>query len=67
MNQKLIAVLQGLGLVVLMAVLGFLAKATNLEGLVSPTTASIVAALAVALEGMLSPQGTAFFGAVRRA
>lgn len=65
MNPIIIGALRGLGLVILLAVLGYLADATHLQGLVSPTTAGLISIVALALEQGLSPKGTAMFGSVR--
>ena len=65
MSNTQIGALRGLGLVVLLAVLGFLANAANLQAFVNPTVAGLISVVALALEGALSPKGTALFGSVK--
>ena len=64
MSQALIGFLRAIGLVVLLAVLAFLANATNLSGLVNPTVGSLIAVIALTLEHAFSPAGTALMGSV---
>ncbi len=65
MNQYVIGLLRGLGMVVLTAVLNYLANAANLQGIVSPTIASLISVVVLAIEHGVSAPGTALFGAVR--
>ena len=64
MSPALIGFLRGLGLVILMAILAFLANATNLNGLVNPTVGSLIAIIALTLEHAFSPPGTALAGTI---
>ena len=64
-NPKLIAVFQALGLALILTVLSFLANATNLSGLVNPEMATLVAAIALAIENSINAKnGTSLFGLV---
>lgn len=66
MNPAVLGLIRGLGFAVLVAVLTFLGSATNLTGVLNPATASLVAALALALEHAIEARtGNALFGAVR--
>jgi len=56
--------LRGLGVVVLVAVLSYIGNATNLSFL-NPSTASLIAGLALWAEKAMSPSGTSFFGAIK--
>ena len=64
MPSTLIGFLRGLGLVVLLAVLSWLANAANLSGLVNPTVGSLIAVIALTLEHAFSPAGTVFAGTI---
>lgn len=64
MSQAVIGALRGIGLVVLLAVLAWLANAANLSGLVNPTVGSLIAIIALTLEHAFSPPGTAFAGTI---
>lgn len=64
-NGAVLAVLQALGLAVLEAVLAFLANAANLQGLVNPQMAALVAAVALALENSIyNSTGKSLLGTV---
>ncbi len=64
-NPKLIGVLQALGLSLLMALLAFLANSANLGGLVNPEMATLVAAVALAVENTINAKsGKSLFGLV---
>lgn len=66
MNPALLGLLRGLGMVVLAAVINFLADSTNLQGVVTPTVATLISVVALALEHMqASSTGKALFGAVK--
>ena len=62
----LIGFLRGLGVVLLTALLSYIGNADNIAFL-SPTIATLIAAIALAIEHGLSTQGTAIFGSVNRA
>ena len=64
MSQASIGALRGLGLVVLLAALSWLANAANLSGLVNPTVGSLITVIALTLEHTFSPAGTVFGGLV---
>ena len=62
---KLIGFLQALGLAIILALLSFLANATNLQGLVNPEMATLVAAVALAIENSINAKsGKSLFGLV---
>jgi hypothetical protein len=65
MSSAFIGALRGLGLVVLLTVLAWLANQTNLSGLVNPTVGSLIAIIALTLEHAFSPPGTVFAGTVK--
>lgn len=54
--------LRGLGIAILLAVLSFIANATNLGFLNNAPMAALVAGVALWAEKALSPAGTALFG-----
>lgn len=57
--------IRGISFTILMAVLTFFADAANLNGLVGPVTASVVASIALAIENHFAAKGkNALFGAV---
>ncbi len=59
--------LKGLGVAVLGAVLSFVANAANLQGLVSPPIAALLAAIALGLHDHIqSTTGSLLFGAIKR-
>ncbi len=65
MSPKLIGVLQAIGLALILTVLGFLANAANLNGLVNPEMATLVAAVALAIENSINAKnGRSLFGLV---
>jgi hypothetical protein len=64
MSPAVIGFLRGLATVVVFAVVGYVANAANLTPVLGGSVATIVAALALALEHGLSPSGTAGFGAI---
>lgn len=49
-NPALLGFLRGIGVVIVYAIVQFLANASNLTGLVGASTAAVVAGLALALE-----------------
>lgn len=60
-----LTVLQALGLVIIEAIFAFFADASNLGGLVNPQMASLVAAIALAIENSLyNKTGKSLFGTV---
>lgn len=64
-NPKLIGFLQAIGLALILTVLGFLANAANLNGLVNPEMATLVAAVALAIENSINAKsGKSLFGLV---
>lgn len=66
MNPYVLGFLRALGFALLTALLNFLANVTNLNGIVTPGVAAIIAALALSLEhGIASKTGSALFGAVK--
>jgi hypothetical protein len=66
MNPFVLGLVRGLGAVILAAVLTYLGDASHLTGVVTPYVATIIAALALALEGHIEGKtGAALFGAVR--
>ncbi len=65
MNPKLIGVLQALGLALILTVLSFFANVANLNGLVNPEMATLVAAIALAIENTINAKnGKSLFGLV---
>ena len=57
--------LRALGVVIIMAVLGWFGNATNLAGIFNPAVNSVIAMIALAIEhSMASSTGTAVFGMV---
>ena len=66
MSPLLLGFLRGIGFAVLGAVLVYLGDATNLTGILNPSTATIIAALALGIEHSIEAKtGNALFGAVR--
>ena len=64
-NPKLIGFLQAIGLALILTVLSFLANAANLQGLVNPEMATLVAAVALAIENTINAKnGKSLFGLV---
>ena len=64
-NPKTVAVLQDIGLSALMGILAFLANTANLQGLVNPEMATLVAAIALAIENSINAKsGKSLFGMV---
>lgn len=64
-NPKTVALLQAIGLAALMGILAFLANSTNLSGLVNPEMATLVAAVALAIENSINAKsGRSLFGLV---
>lgn len=64
-NPKTVAVLQAIGLSALMGILAFLANTANLQGLVNPEMATLVAAIALAIENSINAKsGKSLFGMV---
>lgn len=59
-----IGALRALGVIILMAVLSWVANAENLNGLVGATAAGLLSMVALSLEHYFSAPGTALFGAV---
>ena len=53
MNYKIIGALRGLGVVVIVAILGWAQNATNLEWVDNPITISLIVAIAGAIEHSL--------------
>lgn len=67
MTPAQLGFVRGVGSIILMGVLTYLADASHLNGLVSVSVATIIAGLAAALESSLSNgTGTALFGAVNK-
>jgi len=65
MNPKLVGVFQALGLAILLTICGFLADASNLSGLFNPYTATIISAIALAIEqDIQSKTGKSLLGSV---
>lgn len=63
LNYKFIGALRGLGVVVLIAVLGWAQQATNLSFIGNPIVISLVVAIAGAIEHSLEEKnGTALLG-----
>jgi len=61
----LLTVLQALGLAILEAILAFLANAVNLQGLVNPQMAAVIAAVALAIENSIyNKTGKSLMGSV---
>ncbi len=59
--------LKGLGVAILGAVLSFMANAANLQDLVSPPVAALIAAIALGLHDHIqSKTGNLLFGAIKR-
>ncbi len=59
--------LKGLGVAVLGAVLSYLANAANLQGIVSPPVAALLAAIALGLHDHIEVKtGAVLFGAIKR-
>ncbi len=59
--------LKGLGVAILGTVLSYLANATNLQGLVNPMVAALIAAIALGLHDHIeSKTGNLLFGAIKR-
>ena len=66
MSPKVVGALQGIGLAVLLAVLAWLANATNLSGLVNPEAGTLVAMVALAIENSIeSKTGNSLMGIVK--
>lgn len=68
LNAAQAGFLKGLGTVIAFSVVGFLANAANLEGVLSPALASIAAALFAAIESSLKAKSNGekgLFGAVK--
>lgn len=66
-NPAVLGVIRGLGVAVLAAIVHFIAVAANLEGVVSPQVAAIIAAIALGIEHNIeSKGGGSLFGAVKR-
>ena len=64
-NPKLLGFLQALGLALIMALLSFLANTANLSSLVNPEMATLVAAIALAIENSINAKsGKSLFGLV---
>lgn len=64
-SPALLGALRTLGVLVLVTVLNFLSNSANLQGVVTPTVASIVVILAGALEQSIAgTTGKSMFGAV---
>ena len=64
-NPKLIGFLQAIGLALILTILSFLANAANLQGLVNPEMATLVAAVALAIENTINAKnGKSLFGLV---
>ncbi len=65
MSPALLGFLRGVLFAVVVAILTYLGDATNLSNLLNPTTASVVAALALAIEHSIEAKtGNALFGTV---
>ena len=64
MSPAVVGFLRGILSVVVFAVVGYVANATNLSPLVGGSLATVIAGIAVAIEHAMSPSGTAMFGAV---
>lgn len=66
MNPALLGVLRTLFVVVILAVVGFFADASHLNGIVSEGLAALIAAVALAIEHAIEGStGNALFGAVK--
>jgi len=66
MSPSTLGFIRAIGTVVLMSVLTYLGDSAHLNGIVSATAATIISALALALEHSIeSSTGNALFGAVR--
>lgn len=67
LSPAVLGFMRGLGVAIVVAVLTYLGDAANLNGLVSPTLAALIAAIALAAEhGIQAKTGNALFGAVKR-
>lgn len=66
MNPSTLGFIRALGVAVVMAVVSYLADASHLNGVVSAGLATIISALALAIEHSIEGStGNALFGAVR--
>jgi hypothetical protein len=64
MSPALLGFLRGTGFALLVALLSYIGDATNLSGVLNPATASVIAALALAVEHAIEAKtGNALFGA----
>ncbi len=66
MTQAQLGFVRALGVVIIMAVLGFLGDANNLNGIVSTGVAGMISGLALSLEHYFAGKkpGSALFGSV---
>ena len=65
-SPALLGAIRGLGFVLLVAVLGWLGDATNLQGIFSPAVDSLIAIIALAIEHSIEAKtGSAMFGAIK--
>lgn len=66
MSKSAIGFLRGLGMVILIAVLGYLGTASNLTLIANPFVAGLIASVALAVEHSVQAKtGKALFGAIR--
>jgi hypothetical protein len=67
MSPALLGFLRGIAFALIVAVLTFVGDASHLTGLLNPESASVLAALALALEHVVEAKtGSALFGTVQR-
>ncbi len=67
MTLTLIGFVKGLGVVILFSILGYIENRANLDGVVGPTVAAVITALASSFESYLKERSgntTALFGSV---
>lgn len=71
MSKTLETVLRSIGLLIAIAILGFIANATNLTALIGPNWSALLASVAgialTALDAYKSPTGTVAFGSIGKA
>ncbi len=66
MSPAILGAVRGLGIALLFALVSWLANAANLHGLVNDTVATVVAAVALAIEHKMEADGSgALFGSAR--
>lgn len=66
MSPAFLGFIRGIGFAVLVAILTFVGNAANLSGVLNPATASLIAALALAIEHAIQGStGNALFGMVK--